>query len=697
MKADNNQECYMNRELSWLKFNERVLNEAGNERVPLAERLTFLSIYQTNLDEFFRVRVGTLMRQDKSGKVIRDNKTNMTSREQIDAILENARNLDIKKQSIYDQVMGELEPHGVRIINFNRLSNSEKSGLKKYFVSQIQPYLSPMLIMKGHQFPFLNNGDIYAFVVLKSKSGKLEGIVPTANKVFSRMIEVPTRPGTFILTEEMILHFITLLYPDFTVEEKSLIRVTRNADIDASDLYDEDMDFRDAMETLVKERKFLDTVRLEISRRLSDDAIDSLKKNLDIKKKQIFLSLVPLDLSFVFGIQKYLEGNEGLFYPKRTPRMSRRLDIKKSLLDQVEQKDVLLSYPFESMRPFLRLLQEAADDPTVTSIRMTLYRLADRSKVVESLVEAAENGKEVTVMVELRARFDEAHNIEMSHVLEDAGCHVIYGLEKYKVHSKLCLITRKKEKGIEYITQVGTGNYNEKTAKLYTDLCLITANQAIGHEASQVFDALLKGETIKKTETLLVSPNCLQNKVLEKMDTEIAHAKAGEPAYLGFKMNSLTDKDIIDKLIEASEAGVRIEMIIRGICCLVPGIPGKTDNITVISIVGRFLEHSRIYRFGTKDREEVYISSADFMTRNTLKRVEVAAPILDPALRDRIDDMFDTMMRDDEKGKILRNDGTYADRNTDGPLLNSQELFYAEAYSREEKPLPGAGQATEKK
>lgn len=623
----------MNRELSWLKFNERVLNEAGNERVPLAERLTFLSIYQTNLDEFFRVRVGTLMRQDKSGKVIRDNKTNMTSREQIDAILENARNLDIKKQSIYDQVMGELEPHGIRIINFNRLSNSEKSGLKKYFVSQIQPYLSPMLIMKGHQFPFLNNGDIYAFVVLKSKSGKVEGIVPTANKVFSRLIEVPTRPGTFILTEEMILHFVTLLYPDFTVEEKSLLRVTRNADIDASDIY------------------------------------------------------------VVFGIQKYLEGNEGLFYPKRTPRMSRSLDIKKSLLDQVEKKDVLLSYPFESMRPFLRLLQEAADDPTVTSIRMTLYRLADRSKVVESLVEAAENGKEVTVMVELRARFDEAHNIEMSHVLEDAGCHVIYGLEKYKVHSKLCLITRKKEKGIEYITQVGTGNYNEKTAKLYTDLCLITANQAIGHEASQVFDALLKGETIKKTETLLVSPNCLQNKVLEKMDAEIAHAKAGEPAYLGFKMNSLTDKDIIDKLIEASEAGVKIEMIIRGICCLVPGIPGKTDNITVISIVGRFLEHSRIYRFGTKDREEVYISSADFMTRNTLKRVEVAAPILDPSIRDRIDDMFDTMMRDDEKGKILRNDGTYADRNTDGPLLNSQELFYAEAYSREEKPLPGAGQA----
>lgn len=678
----------MNRELSWLKFNERVLNEAGNPKVPLAERLTFVSIYQSNLDEFYRVRVGTLMDQMDVSEVVRENKTNMTSEEQVKAIIRATRELEEKKTVIYEQLMGELEPKGIRLINFNKLSAEEGKILEEYFDREIAPYLSANIVSKQQPFPFLKNKDIYAVALLESKGGKTRtAIIPCSNNVFRRLIDIPTRKGTFLLAEELILQFLPKFFKNYSVKEKSLIRVTRNADIDTEMIYDEDLDYRDAMENLIKERKRMNPVRMEFTGTLNKKMMHALCKTIHVEKEHVFRSEVPLDLSFVFAIQSYLKNaNAGeLFYPRRTPRPTPQLNDKESLIPQILEKDVLLSYPFESMKSFINLLYEAAEDESVVSIKMTLYRLANKSQIVDALVEAAENGKEVVVLVELRARFDEENNIEYSRKLEEAGCHVIYGLNGYKVHSKLCLISRKTEQGVSYVTQIGTGNYNEKTSALYTDLSLITGNQEIGKEAAEVFAALLRGETVEETHLLLVAPKCLQNKVLDMIEEEIQHVKNGEEGYIGIKINSLTDKVIISKLVEASQAGVKIEMIVRGICCLIPGVKGYTENITVISIVGRFLEHSRIYRFGTKERENVYIASADFMTRNTLRRVEVAAPVLDERLKNHLAWMFETMMKDDEKGKCLTEKGIYVDRNLHVQKLNSQECFYEAAYANAEK------------
>ena len=678
----------MNRELSWLKFNERVLNEAGNPKVPLAERLTFVSIYQSNLDEFYRVRVGTLMDQMDVSEVVRENKTNMTSEEQVKAIIRATRELEEKKTVIYEQLMGELEPKGIRLINFNKLSAEEGKILEEYFDREIAPYLSANIVSKQQPFPFLKNKDIYAVALLESKGGKTRtAIIPCSNNVFRRLIDIPTRKGTFLLSEELILQFLPKFFKNYSVKEKSLIRVTRNADIDTEMIYDEDLDYRDAMENLIKERKRMNPVRMEFTGTLNKKMMHALCKTIHVEKEHVFRSEVPLDLSFVFAIQSYLKNtNAGeLFYPRRTPRPTPQLNDKESLIPQILEKDVLLSYPFESMKSFINLLYEAAEDESVVSIKMTLYRLANKSQIVDALVEAAENGKEVVVLVELRARFDEENNIEYSRKLEEAGCRVIYGLNGYKVHSKLCLISRKTEQGVSYVTQIGTGNYNEKTSALYTDLSLITGNQEIGKEAAEVFAALLRGETVEETHLLLVAPKCLQNKVLDMIEEEIQHVKNGEEGYIGIKINSLTDKVIISKLVEASQAGVKIEMIVRGICCLIPDVKGYTENITVISIVGRFLEHSRIYRFGTKERENVYIASADFMTRNTLRRVEVAAPVLDERLKNQLDWMFETMMKDDEKGKCLTEKGIYVDRNLHVQKLNSQECFYEAAYANAEK------------
>ena len=689
-KAQKAEPYMMNRELSWLKFNERVLNESGNPRVPLAERLTFASIYQSNLDEFYMVRVGTLMDQMESSEEIRENKTNMTSKEQVKAILEATRILDKKKDMIYEQLMGELEPQGIRIINFNRLSGEEGELLETYFDQEIAPYLSANIVSKQQPFPFLKNKEIYAVALLATKSKKTKvAIIPCSNNVFKRLIDIPTRPGTFMLSEELILHFLPKLFPKYEIVEKSLFRITRNADIDTETIYDEDMDYRDAMENLIKQRKRMNPVRMELSREINKKLVTEICKCVNVDKKHVFISKVPLDMSFVFAIQNYLrvQRKENLFFGKRSPRMTDQLMDKESLIGQIEKKDVLLSYPFENIKSFTNLLNEAAKDESVVSIKMTLYRLADKSQIVDALVDAAENGKEVVVLVELRARFDEESNIEYSRKLEEAGCRVIYGLNGYKVHSKLCLITRKTDNGLSYITQIGTGNYNEKTSKLYTDLSLITANEEIGKEAAEVFACLLRGETIEETHMLLVAPKCLQNKVLALIDEEIEHAKNNEPAYVGIKINSLTDKDIIEKLVEASQAGVKIEMIVRGICCMIPEIKGYTENITVISIVGRFLEHSRIYRFGTPEREKVYIASADYMTRNTLRRVEVAAPVLDDKLREKLDFMFDTMMKDDEKGKRLNAKGNYEDRKVNEKKLDSQELFYEMAYENAAKEV----------
>ncbi len=673
--------CYTNRELSWLQFNVRVLREAENEHVPLAERLSFVSIYQSNLDEFFMVRVGTLMDQMRSGEKIRDNKTNMTSKQQVEAILERTRELEALKAKIYEQLMGELEPQNIHLINFNRLSKKEGALLETYFDQNIAPFLMPMILSKQQPFPFLNNKELYALVSLGTKGGKSKiGIVPCTNNAFKRLIEIPSRPGTFMLCEELILHFVSKLYPTYLVKEKSILRVTRNADIDGIEVYDEDLDYRGVMEQLIKQRTRLSPVRVELSRDIDKKTCKAITKHLGVSMKHVIRLDTPLDLSFVFQLQHYLRDRSELFYEKRSPCDSPALNMKESVLNQVAKKDVLLSYPYESMKPFLRMLHEAAEDSSVVSIRMTLYRVADQSKIIDALIEAAENGREVIVMVELRARFDEANNIEMSRRLEEAGCHIIYGLGKYKVHCKLCQIVRKRENSFQYITQIGTGNYNEKTARLYTDLSLLTANRDIGADVDKVFRSLLMGETVSHVEHLMVAPHCLQNKVLDLIEDEIEKAKHGRPSYIGVKLNSLTDKDIIEKLIDASQAGVKIELIVRGICCLVPGVPELTENITVISVVGRFLEHSRIYRFGVGEEEKVYISSADFMTRNTLRRVEVAAPIYDLQIKKQICHIFNTVLADDAKGKIQTKDREYIDRKLGETRLDAQEALYEEAY-----------------
>ena len=668
-----------NRELSWLSFNERVLAEANNPQVPLAERLTFASIFQTNLDEFFMVRVGTLMTQMNAKTIIRENKTNMTSEAQVKAILDEVKLLEMKKAKVFEQVLGELEPKGVRIINFKKLSDTETAFLEDYFDTQIAPFLSPIIIGKEHPFPFLVNKELYAVVLLATSKGKNKiGIVPCKNTVFKRLIEIPTRPGTFMLSEELILHFIAKLYSKYTVREKTIMRVTRNADMDAIEINDEDLDYRDVMKRLIKKRNRLTPVRVELSRNINKRAKEELAEYIGVGKKHIINVGTPLDLSFVFALQNYLKDQPELFYEKRSSRNSATVDLKTSVLAQVQQKDILLSYPYESMKPFIKMLEEAANDENVMSIKMTLYRVAERSRIIEALIEAAENGKEVVVVVELRARFDESNNIDVSRRLEEAGCQILYGLGDYKVHSKLCLITKMDgDEQQRYITQIGTGNYNEKTARLYTDLSLMTANQTIGKEAAKVFAALQKGEVVESTECLMVAPKSLQSKIIDLIEDEI---QKGTDGYIGVKVNSLTDKKIIKKLVEASQSGVKVELVVRGICCLKPGVKGYTDNIKVISIVGRFLEHSRIYIFGYGESQKVYIASADFMTRNTTKRVEVATPLLDPAIKDRVVRMFDLQFMDDVKGKEQDANGDYNDRKLHEVKINSQEQLYLEAY-----------------
>lgn len=672
---------YMNRELSWLKFNERVLEEAENQEVPLCERLTFASIYQSNLDEFFMVRVGSLYDQTLLDKKICENKTGMTSQEQIDAILKQTKLINKRKEAVYEELMARVAEQKIRILRFNELDEDGARYLEGYFKSEIAPLISPTVIGRRQPFPFLKNKEIYAVAVLGAKGKKDRlGIIPCTSNIFGRLIAVPGMPGTYMLAEELILHFAPVVFKGYKIKSKSLLRITRNADIDADALYDEDLDYREFMAGLIKQRKKLAPIRLELSRDMDKKGIAVLCEYLELDENHVFMSSTPLDLSFVFQIQDLLRKNPELYFPKRTPQKSDQFQVGKSIIAQIKEEDKLLSYPYESIRPFLHLLTEAAEDPDVISIKMTLYRVAKQSKVVEALIEAAENGKEVVVLVELRARFDEENNIEWSRRLEDAGCQVIYGLDGYKVHSKLCLITRKNAGQVEYITQIGTGNYNEKTSRLYTDLSLMTSNVEIGLEASNVFQALSKGEVVEHTRHLLVAPKCLQNKVLGMLDEEIAHARNGEEAYAGFKLNSLTDKKIIDKLIEASEAGVKIDMIIRGICCLIPGVEGKTENIRIISIVGRFLEHSRIYIFGSKERRKYYIASADFMTRNTVRRVEVAAPVYNDKLKTKLQEMFDVMLSDNQKARKLEADGNYHRVSNDLTPVNAQEYFYAEAY-----------------
>ena len=677
---------YDNRELSWLKFNERVLEEAEDKTVPLLERLTFATIFQTNLDEFFMVRVGSIFDQMIVDKDYTENKTKMTSQQQLDVIFKKVREIEPQKDMAYNNIMHELGKQGIEQVKFENATDKEKDFLESYFKREIRPLIVPLVLDKRNPFPFLANKEIYAIIHLEGKSSVKLGIIPIDSS-FERMIPLGNDGLRFMLIEDLILHFASSVFKNYKTVDKVLIRITRNADITVEEaLFDQEVDFRDVMEELIKKRKKLAPVRIQLSNKFSQSSLEYLCKKLNLGENQIYYANAPLDLTFTFRLADLSE-NEKLRYGKLVPQKPTCVALTRPMITQIKTRDLMLSFPYESIKPFIRLLNEASVDKNVVSIKITLYRLARNSQVIEALVNAAENGKKVLVLVELRARFDEENNIGWSKRLQRAGCTVIYGPQDLKVHSKLLLITRKVADKVEYITQIGTGNYNEKTATLYTDLSLMTANSQIGIEAGKVFDALSIGTLVEQSDNLLVAPLCLQNRVLEMIGDEINLAKEGKPAYIGLKLNSLTDKVIIDKLIEASQSGVKVELLVRGICCLIAGVKDYTENITVMSIVGRYLEHSRLYIFGTEERQKLYISSADFMTRNTLRRIEVATPILDERIRKRMWAMFKTMLLDNVKVRVQMPDGKYI-RQTNpkksSKKINSQEYFFEEAIKKAE-------------
>ena len=678
---------YDNRELSWLKFNQRVLEESNDSSVPLLERLFFSSIYSSNLDEFFMVRVGSLHDQMLIDDDDLDGKTKMRPSEQLNAIFKRVAQLNIKHDEYFEKLSNELKENGIKQVSVKDLSKEDKEFVNSFFRYEVSPFLSPQIINKRHPFPFLNGKDIYAVVRLSSKSSISLGIVNTSG-VFSRVLFLPGKKKIrYILVEDIILHNAGKIFSNYKIEEKSLIRVTRNADIDVKEaLFDQEMDFRGAMSELIKKRKRLCAVRIQLSRELSSSTVSELSSRLDISKKQFFVEKAPLDMSYVFTVRNKAKDKSNLFFNEQIPQKSPMVDESTSMISQIDKKDIFLSYPYESIKPFIRLLQEAAYDKSVVSIKITLYRVAKASKIVEALIDAAENGKDVMVLVELRARFDEENNIDWSKRLEKAGVKVIYGPEDLKVHSKLLLITRKYGNKAKYTVQVGTGNYNEKTAELYTDVCLMTSHQGIAEDAVNVFNALATDNLVEKANHLLVAPKALRPQLIEMMDDEIQKVKDGRQAYIGIKANSLTDKVLIKKLIECSKAGVEIELVIRGICCLIPGIEGETDNIKVVSIVGRYLEHARFYIFGRNEEQKIYISSADFMTRNTIRRVEVAVPIYDNQIKERIYKYFKTQINDNVKGRVLQSNGSYKKQKQDDfDTINAQQIFFDEAYKNAPK------------
>lgn len=673
--------CYDNREISWLKFNKRVLEEAADGAVPLCERLSFANIFVNNLDEFYMVRVGAIHDRMSVSKVQIDNKTGLNAREQLTHIYKNTKSLLKMKDKVYLRLMNEIKGQGVEIVSFKGINKKNSEYLEDYFRNSIMPILSPQVIGKKQPFPFLNNKDIYAVALLETKNSEKLCIVPCSNEIFERLVPISSDTNKYILIEELILHFMSIIFDRYTVKSKSLIRIIRSADIDVDEIFcDEDIDYRASVEELIKIRKRLNSVKLECSRDMDDKIIKHLCKELGLNSEQVFYSKSPLELSFVYKIQDMLRKNKKLFFNKRTPANSDFVDENRSMINQIAEKDILLRYPFESINPYLRLLKEAGKDERVVSIKMTLYRVASNSQIVEALIDAAENGKEVMVMVELRARFDEKNNIKWSRRMENAGCRIIYGIDYIKVHSKICLISYVDNHTVRYISQIGTGNYNEITSKIYTDLSLMTSNENIAMEVAETFNRICMEQLVDKTEHLLVAPRCLQKKVIDMIDMEIEQAKNGQNGYIGLKINSITDKEIIDKLIEASRAGVKVEMIVRGICCLIPQVKGYTENITVQSIVGRYLEHSRIYIFGTEDRDKIFISSADFMTRNTLRRVEVATPIYDKYIKDRLRNMFNIMLKDNVKARVMDSRAHYHKKKIKegGVLINSQEYFFEE-------------------
>ena len=661
MKEDS---IFINRELSWLDFNRRVLVLGKDKNVPLAEQLKFLAIYGSNLDEFFMVRVGSLqerasLMRAKKERDKRENKTNMTAEEQLAAIMPKTAHLQEDCDKYYEKALENLAACGYKKVDFDALSKEEEHFWKKYFQSELFPILSPQIVDSRHPFPFLRNKEIYLGVLLKEKEGQSLGMIPISSQM--ERLQLVRRDGhtEFALTEELVLHYAALIFGKDAVQEKCLFRVTRNADIDVKEgMMDHDIDYREIMADLLKRRRKLAAVRLQVTPTAPQEIVRILCGKLELTHKRVFAQKSPLDLSFFYTLTAKMEadGHPELFYPSARPMLP---PPEYDLAAEVQKHDVLLSYPYQSIRPFIAMLKKAAQDPDVISIKMTLYRMARESQIVQALMEAAENGKEVVALVELRARFDEQNNIDWSKQLEEAGCTVLYGLEDYKVHSKLTLITKKSAQGYSYITQIGTGNYNEKTSELYTDYSFITADHGIGEEASNVFQNLAVQKLTETSEKMLVAPLRFKSVLLDEMDRVITAARLGRPASMILKNNSISDRDIILKLQEASCAGVRIDMIVRGICCVRAEVPGKTENLHIRSLVGRYLEHGRIYSFYDGTETRIYIASGDFLTRNTECRVEVGVRVEDPILIQKLSDILQLQLRDNVNAREMRADGSY--------------------------------------
>ena len=661
MKEDS---IFINRELSWLDFNRRVLVLGKDKNVPLAEQLKFLAIYGSNLDEFFMVRVGSLqerasLMRAKKERDKRENKTNMTAEEQLAAIMPKTAHLQEDCDKYYEKALENLAACGYKKVDFDALSKEEEHFWKKYFQSELFPILSPQIVDSRHPFPFLRNKEIYLGVLLKEKEGQSLGMIPISSQM--ERLQLVRRDGhtEFALTEELVLHYAALIFGKDAVQEKCLFRVTRNADIDVKEgMMDHDIDYREIMADLLKRRRKLAAVRLQVTPTAPQEIVRILCGKLELTHKRVFAQKSPLDLSFFYKLTAKMEadGHPELFYPSARPMLP---PPEYDLAAEVQKHDVLLSYPYQSIRPFIAMLKKAAQDPDVISIKMTLYRMARESQIVQALMEAAENGKEVVALVELRARFDEQNNIDWSKQLEEAGCTVLYGFEDYKVHSKLTLITKKSAQGYSYITQIGTGNYNEKTSELYTDYSFITADHGIGEEASNVFQNLAVQKLTENSEKMLVAPLRFKSVLLDEMDRVITAARLGRPASMILKNNSISDRDIILKLQEASCAGVRIDMIVRGICCVRAEVPGKTENLHIRSLVGRYLEHGRIYSFYDGTENRIYIASGDFLTRNTECRVEVGVRVEDPILIQKLSDILQLQLRDNVNAREMRADGSY--------------------------------------
>ena len=671
-----------NRELSWLKFNERVLEEAYAGEVPLYERLKFIAIFTSNLDEFFMVRVGSLYDMSLDGDEQIDNKTGLSPSQQLERIYHAVEPLYKKRDRYFREVENALRGYGIKDMRIDELKGDDAVFVYDYWRSCILPVLSPQIVDEHHPFPFVANKALHVAVELQKKKRTIMGLIPMP-AALPALLFLPGEGIRYVHLEDIVCRYAEEVFPAYPVLSRNIFCVTRNADISPEDEeFAPAGDFREKMKKLVKQRSRLAPVRLECAQLLNDFFFGILSEKLGLSRAQIYATEAPFTMSYVYGLsQKFDEEmQKKLCYRPFTPQM-----VRGSLFEFPRGRDVLLSYPYESMQPFLRLVRRAANDPSVTSIQITIYRLAKEAKLIDSLCLAAENGKEVLVLIELRARFDEQNNIDWSERLETAGCRVIYGFEGFKVHSKVCLITRLEHGNPRYITQIATGNYNEKTAAQYTDLSLITADQNIGRDAAEFFRNMAIGNLEEDYKTLMVAPKCMKSRIMELIDEEI---KKGRDGQIIFKVNSVTDLEVINKLSEASCAGVRIMLLVRGICCLLPGVPEYTENIRVFSIVGRYLEHSRIYSFGAGSEQKLYISSADLMTRNMQRRVEVAVPIYAPHIRERINHILDVYFRDTAKARELKSDGNYERFPEYKTGLSAQEQFMAEALENADTEKP---------